>query len=181
MVTLGSAANAAALADVVRAPPGTLYADPTAATHDALGFSRGFDPILPGGAKVSPYARLVAMLAGVGSPGTMAEVARGYIGDRSAPPMFGGSSPFDILGRNYLRPMELATLRLQSMVTSLARWRELAPEDAELLTRLGGALVLRGRGTAFKHADGGILRVVDVKALTRAAEVEPALPEGRGA
>ena len=61
------------------------------------------------------------MLAGLGSPGTMQEVARGYLGDRSAPPVFEKAGPFDILGKDYQRPMELATLRLNSMVTVLSR------------------------------------------------------------
>lgn len=173
MIALGTPANAATLATLTRAPPGTLYADPTAATHDALGFSEGYNPRLP--FKVSPYARLVAMLAGVGSPGTMREVARGYVGDKTAPQIF-ASGPFDILGTGYQRPMELATVRLGSMITSLTRWSELAPPDTELLTRLGGAIVLRGRATVFRHDDQGILRVADVGDLARAAGVEAALP-----
>ena len=175
MIALGTPANAAALASVTKAPPGTLFADPTAATHDALRLSRGFDPKLPGNVSLSPYARLVAMLAGVGSPGTMREVLRGYTGDRSAPQIF-DAGPFDVLGRGFQRPMELATVRLNSMVTSLSRWSELAPPDSELLTRLGGAVVLRGRDTVFRHEDAGILRVADVKELARAAGVEAALP-----
>ena len=178
MVALGTPANAAALASVTRAPPGTLYADPTAATHAALGLSEGYNPRLPflDGVKVSPYARLVAMLAGVGSPGTMSEVARGYVGDKAAPQIF-ASGPFDILGTGYQRPMELATVRLGSMITSLTRWKELAPPDTELLTRLGGAVVLKGRSTVFRHDDQGILRVASVDDLARAAGVEAALPE----
>lgn len=41
------------------------------------------------------------------------------MGDRSAPPVFEGSSrlgrAFDTLGAGYQRPFELATLRLQNM------------------------------------------------------------------
>ena len=119
------------------------------------------------------------MLAGLGSPGTMREVARGYLGDRSAPPVFEKAGPFDILGKDYQRPMELATLRLNSMVTVLSRWSELAPPDAALLPRLGGAVVLRGRRTVFRHDDAGILKYCDLDALVKAASDERALPEGR--
>jgi hypothetical protein len=77
-------------------------ADPTGDLYTALGFSPGFAP----DATISPYAKLLPMLAGIGSPGTIQEVLRGYIGDRSAKPVFasgggsgGGSNLFDVLGR----------------------------------------------------------------------------------
>ena len=117
MTVLGSAANAREFQARLSIPDGVLFADPAAATHDALGFSKGFDPAGP--VKLPPYVRLAAMLAGVGSPGTMAEVARGYLGDRAAPQVF-PSGPFDVLGTGYQRPMELATLRLNSMISVLS-------------------------------------------------------------
>ena len=44
------------------------------------------------------------------------------------------------------RPLELATLRLQTMLgVSLANWDELQPVDDRCLTQLGG-LVRRGQG-----------------------------------
>jgi hypothetical protein len=172
-VVLGDAKNAAALADRLRIPPALLFADPTAATHDALGFSRGFDPDAP--VKVSPYVRLLAMLAGIGSPGTIARVIRGYVGDREGDEIF-GRGPFDILGKNYQRPMERATQRLFNMGSVLGGWRDLAPPDPELLTRLGGALALHGRATALRHADAGILDYVDLKAACAAVGAAKALP-----
>lgn len=185
---MGTPENAAAFAETVGlggelgGEGGALFfADPTAAAYDALGFSKGFDPELPivGKGALPGWVRTGLMLAGLGSPGTMQEVARGYLGDRSAPPIFEGSGPFDILGKNYQRPMELATLRLNSMVTVLSQWKDLAPPDPALLPRLGGALVLRGRRTVFRHDDGGILKYCDLDALVRAASDERALPKGR--
>lgn len=41
--------------------------DPVAATHKSFGFYAGFAPGLP----VSPYLKLLPMLAGIGSPGTI--------------------------------------------------------------------------------------------------------------
>ena len=47
-----------------------MPADPTGELYTALSFSRGFAP----DASISPYAKLLPMLAGVGSPGTIQEV-----------------------------------------------------------------------------------------------------------
>ncbi len=49
------------------------------------------------------------------------QVIRGYLGDRSAGPVFEASSPFDILGKGYQRPFELATLRLFNMAGILPK------------------------------------------------------------
>jgi hypothetical protein len=174
-VVLGTPANAAVLAERLAIPPSLLFADPTGATHDALRFSRGFDPAGP--VKLNPYVRLLAMLAGIGSPGTIARVIRGYVGDREGEEIF-GRGPFDVLGRGYQRPMERATQRLFNMGAVLGGWRDLAPPDPELLTRLGGAVALRGRGTALRHADAGILDYVDLKAACAAVGAARALPPG---
>lgn len=45
-------------------------ADPEGVCYKALGFSRGFAP----DAQVSAYLKLLPMLAGIGSPGTIQEV-----------------------------------------------------------------------------------------------------------
>jgi hypothetical protein len=49
------------------------------------------------------------------------QVIRGYVGDRSAKPVFNSATPFDILGTNYQRPFELATLRLFNMIGILPK------------------------------------------------------------
>ncbi len=36
--------------------------------------------------------------AGIGSPGTVQEVLRGYVGDSQAKPVFDSPTPFDVLG-----------------------------------------------------------------------------------
>jgi hypothetical protein len=38
--------------------------------------------------KLHPYLKLVIMCAGIGSPGTLPEVFRGYLGDKNAPEVF---------------------------------------------------------------------------------------------
>ncbi|KAF8061915.1 p80 [Scenedesmus sp. PABB004] len=167
-VGLGSADNARAFAAALDYPLDGLYADPTGACYAAQGFSPGFLP----GAAVSPVLKLLPMLAGIGSPGTLREVIRGYVGDRSAGPVFEAArpNPFDILGTGYQRPFELATLRLMNMVGILPKWGELSPPNSELLVQQGGTLVLRGRSTVFKHVDSGILKYTDVGALLAAVD-----------
>ncbi len=107
-----------------------LFVDPKAELHNLLGLYRGLSLKLPG---FSPgqnaWLNLIFMCAGVGSPGTLAEVLRGYLGDRKAPqliaeeetmqarplPPFRGSL-FNLAGgQGFQRPFELATLRLRNM------------------------------------------------------------------
>ena len=49
------------------------------------------------------------------------QVLRGYIGDRSAKPVFEGQTAFNVLGSGYQRPFELATLRLSNMIGILPK------------------------------------------------------------
>ncbi|GAB4818964.1 hypothetical protein N2152v2_006010 [Parachlorella kessleri] len=164
-VGLGEPQKARRFAQLVGFPEQLLYADPTGALHTALGFERGFLP----DSSISAYAKLVAMLAGVGSRGTIQEVLRGYIGDRSSPPVFSGErNLFDVLGKGYQRPFELATLRLFNMQLVLSHWFELAPDDEQLLTLQGGCIAFYGQDVIFRHADSGILKYANVKELLEA-------------
>jgi hypothetical protein len=56
-----------------------LLVDAEPQLHQALGLYAGLRQV--GG----PWPNLLLMCAGIGSPGTLAEVLRGYTGDRSAP------------------------------------------------------------------------------------------------
>ena len=69
---LGSPANARRFSEVLQFPLDILYADETGQCYKALGFSPGFAPA----AGVSPYLKLLPMLAGIGSPGTIQEVSQ---------------------------------------------------------------------------------------------------------
>jgi hypothetical protein len=72
--------NAAEFSFRTKFPLERLYLDPEARSYEALKFEKGFLP----NAKVSPYLKLLPMLAGIQSQGTIPEVLRGYFGDRSA-------------------------------------------------------------------------------------------------
>lgn len=169
------------LADAARAegaPSVQLLATTSASPlyRRALGFEPGF---APDQAQVSPYAKLLVMLAGLGSDrgATIREVFRGYVGDRQSDAVFFDKewTPFDVLGKGYQRPFELATQRLFNMGAVLGKWGDLAPsaegEAGLMLTQQGGALVL-GVGSdgeaevLFSHRDAGILCYVDTDALT---------------
>ena len=71
---------------------------------------------------------------------------------------------FNVLGDNYQRPFELATLRLQNMIDVLTHWQELIPENEDLLTQLGGGFVFNVSGDlVYEYKDTGILKYTDVK------------------
>lgn len=126
-VGIGSCESANLFAEETGFPKSKLFADEGAQCHKALGFSEGFQPPV----KVNPYFRLLPMLAGIGSPGTLQAVLAGYIGSSSANAEWITSSlnivdksRFDVLGKKGARPLEVATLRLQNMV-SLLVWTTL--------------------------------------------------------
>jgi len=162
-VGLGSSDNAQEYARTLRFPTDKLYADPVGSGAKSLSFNPGFLPEV----EISPYAKLLPMLAGIGSPGTVQEVVRGYMGDRDSKPVFDSPTPFDVLGTGYQRPFELATLRLFNMIGVLNKWGELSPPNQALLTQQGGTLAFDGTEVIFRHDDSGILKYTDVDALLR--------------
>eukprot|EP01025_Chloroclados_australasicus_P033082 TRINITY_DN3360_c1_g1_i1.p2 TRINITY_DN3360_c1_g1~~TRINITY_DN3360_c1_g1_i1.p2 ORF type:complete len:286 (-),score=30.02 TRINITY_DN3360_c1_g1_i1:330-1187(-) len=170
MVGLGDASNARAFQKYVGLPVEFIHADETGQAYEKMGFSKGFAP----DADVNPYLKLLPMLMGIGSPGTIGEVLRGYFGDRNAPQVFKQDTPFDVLGKEYQRPFELATLRLQNMIGVLSHWDELAPKKTDLLTYQGGTLIFEGEKCIWKHMDSGILKYAnfeDVKKQTLSSAV----------
>jgi hypothetical protein len=142
-----------------------LRVDPEPHLHRALGLYGGLRQI--GG----PWPNLLLMCAGIGSPGTLAEVLRGYSGDRSAPqriadedtiqagplPPIKGSFFARAGGRGFQRPFELATVRLRNMTEVLGHWRTYVPRD-DFLTQRGGTFLLEADDTLlYSHRDPGIL------------------------
>ncbi|MBE9262227.1 AhpC/TSA family protein [Microcystis sp. LEGE 00066] len=149
-----------------------LFVDPKAELHNLLGLYRGLSVKLPGfSSGQNAWLNLILMCAGVGSPGTLAEVLRGYRGDRKAPqliaeeetiqarplPPFRGSL-FNLAGgQGFQRPFELATLRLRNMTQVLGNWSTYIP-DSSYLTQRGGTFLFDSQGNLlYEHRDGGIL------------------------
>lgn len=137
----GSISNAKRFSAFTKFPLDLLHLDTTGDLYKALGFYRGF---LGEVGFVNPYLKFWPMLMGVGSPGTIPEVLRGYMGDKDASSAWIKQSlrlvpreRFDVVGKdNSQRPFELATIRLQNMMDVLGHWEELTPEDKTLITPL---------------------------------------------
>jgi len=142
-----------------------LLVEATPRLHRAAGLYGGLAQ--PGG----PWVNLLLMCAGIGSPGTLAEVLRGYTGDRQAPqriaegesiqvgplPALPGSLFAWAGGTGFQRPFELATVRLRNMAEVLGHWRTYVPNDGAL-TQRGGTFLIDGDDTLlYSHRDPGIL------------------------
>ncbi|MGB5133629.1 MAG: peroxiredoxin-like family protein [Prochlorococcaceae cyanobacterium] len=150
VIAIGNDAGAERFCAFTGLPRTCLQVDGRPELHEALGLHPGLRT--PGG----PWPALLLMCAGIGSPGTLAEVLRGYSGDRQAPSRL--QTPlFDLLGRGYQRPFELATVRLRNMVEVLGRWRTYVPTD-DFLTQRGGTFLLDADDTLlYSHRDPGLL------------------------
>ncbi|MEY2748934.1 MAG: hypothetical protein RLZZ168_950 [Cyanobacteriota bacterium] len=150
-IAIGDAAGAERFCAFTGFPRGALQVQTDAALHQALGLYAGLQT--PGG----PWPALLLMCAGIGSPGTLQEVLRGYTGDRNAPqrlnlPLFRAAG-----GEGFQRPFELATVRLQNMVEVLGNWRTYVPRD-DFITQRGGTFLLEADDTLlYSHRDRGIL------------------------
>ena len=153
-------------------PADSLFVDPTAQLHQKLNLYPGLSLKLPGlSASLNAWLNLILMCAGIGSPGTLAEVFRGYKGDRLAPQLIGDeeiiqASPLPPLkgsffgaagGKGFQRPFELATLRLRNMGEVLSHWKTYIPNSA-YLTQRGATFLFNAQGELlYEHRDRAIL------------------------
>ena len=153
-------------------PPECLFIDPQAEIHRQLELYQGLSWNLPLlSTAQNAWLNLILMCAGIGSPGTLAEVLRGYKGDRQAPQLIGDEeviramplppikgSFFKLAGGNgFQRPFELATLRLRNMTEVLSHWQTYVPQ-ADYLTQRGATFLFDFQGNLlYEHRDQGIL------------------------
>jgi hypothetical protein len=149
-----------------------LFMDPTAALHRQLGLYEGLTLPFPGlNSGQTAWVNLMLMCAGIKSPGTLAEVFRGYRGDRQAPQLIDDEEvvkapPLPPLkgsffqwagGKGHQRPFELATLRLRNMAEVLGHWNTYVP-DAAYLTQRGATFLFDQDGELlYEHRDRNIL------------------------
>lgn len=146
-------------------PSERLQVEPDARLHLALDLSAGLQA--PGG----PWPSLLLMCAGIGSPGTLAEVLRGYTGDRTAPQRFRDDEvistgvlpaiPAGLFrragGGGFQRPFELATVRLRNMNEVLRHWGTYVPDDRFITQRGGTFLLDENDSLLYVYRDRGIL------------------------
>lgn len=152
--------------------PDWLFVDPQAEIHQQLGLYSGLSwkfPMLSTGQNA--WVNLMLMCAGIGSPKTLSEVFRGYLGDRNAPQLIDNDevihakplpplkgSFFNLAGgKGFQRPFELATLRLRNMTEVLSNWTTYVPNSA-YLTQRGATFLFNSQGELlYEHRDQGIL------------------------
>lgn len=184
-----------------------LWIDEMGDSGRTFGVQRGW---IPDNNDVPPFLKLFVMLFGIGAWATLPAVIGGYIGNPFVPQpwivdafavgMRQGRWPdnaiilddnmdqiiknkFDdlpVVGSWPRKPLELATLRLQSMLgISLSHWNELAPNpialDAGILTQLGGCLVVDSSTTSsgdvvtilYEWKDPGICAVANFEDIVK--------------
>jgi len=191
MVVNGEAPSCQKLAELLDLPAEVeLFADPTGEAGRRFGVSGGFQP---DNAALPPSLKLFAAGIGIGPPwGTLPAVLPGYFGDPYGKRewietalkqgQLAGRWPsvlelaedgsivknkfenFPIVGGSWgRRPLELATLRLQSLIgIQLKHRNELKHVDERCLTQLGGcAVVGPGGEPLFSWLDQGLCDVPD--------------------
>jgi hypothetical protein len=171
-VGIGDRASGQTFCGFTGFPEEWLFVDSAAALHRQLNLYSGLSLKLPFlSTTSSAWLNLMLMCAGVGSPGTLTEVFRGYRGDRKAPQLIQDeeevkAAPLPPLkgsffrfagGKGYQRPFELATLRLRNMAEVLPHWNTYVP-DAAYLTQRGGTFLFDAQQElVYEHCDRGIL------------------------
>ena len=153
-------------------PATNLFVDPVAGLHRQLGLYEGLSLKLPAAStSTNAYANLLLMCAGIGSPGTLKEVFRGYWGDRRAPQLIEDSevvkaAPLPPIkgsffrfagGTGFQRPFELATLRLRNMAEVLGHWSTYVPDPSYITQRGATFLFDRAGHLLFEHRDRNLL------------------------
>lgn len=175
-----------------------LWVDNTGEAAREFGVERGW---LPENDDVNPFLKLFGMLWGLGAWATLPAVIGGYIGNPFVPQpwiedalavgqkqkrwpdnaleidddgtIHNKFKELPVVGSWPRRPLELATLRLQSMLgISLKSWDELAPDgealDAGVLTQLGGCLIVDENGNAiYEWRDPGICAVANFEDIMK--------------
>jgi len=176
MVGIGDRSAGAKFCNFTGFPAEWLFIDERAKLHSQLHLYPGLSLKLPNfSAAQNAWVNLILMCAGIGSPGTLREVFRGYKGDRSAPQLIQASeivhaqplppiegSFFNVAGGSgFQRPFELATLRLRNMAEVLGNWNTYVP-DPTYLTQRGGTFLFDAQGELlYEHRDRGILGFAD--------------------
>ncbi len=170
-VGIGDRNSGKAFCDYTGFPEESLLLDPDATLHKQLGLYPGLTLAIPGlNQRQNAWLNLLLMCAGIGSPGTLSEVFRGYLGDRNAPQLIEEDEIVQAMplppikgkffnragGKGFQRPFELATLRLRNMVEVLGKWTTYVP-DVSHITQRGATYVIVNSAVVYGHCDRNIL------------------------
>ena len=171
-IGIGDRTSGQAFCDFTGFPAEHLFVDPEASLHRQLNLYPGIQAKLPIlNDTQQAWVNLLLMCAGIGSPGTLSEVFRGYTGDRSAPQLIADdetvqATPLPKIqgeffkragGKGFQRPFELATLRLRNMTEVLKNWSTYVP-DSRFMTQRGGTFLFSPEGQLlYEYRDKGIL------------------------
>tara|TARA_Y100001933_G_scaffold25821_1_gene21798 strand:- start:5712 stop:6461 length:750 start_codon:yes stop_codon:yes gene_type:complete len=133
--------------------------------HTNLGVHNGLDIGMGG------WINMFLMLIGIGSPKTLSEVLRGYIGDRKATQIFNDNDKITLFnslsfsgklfkrtfGNGYLRPFELATFRLNNMIEIINSWDDYIIDPKFLPQRTASFLINENNEVVYKYFSKDIL------------------------
>ena len=133
--------------------------------HNNLGVSSGLDIGMGG------WVNMFLMLIGIGSPKTVSEVLRGYIGDRKSNQIFSDNDQITFFnslsfsgklfnktfGKGYLRPFELATFRLNNMIEIISNWNDYIIDPKFLPQRTASFLINENNDVIYKYFSKDIL------------------------
>ncbi len=133
--------------------------------HNNLKVSKGLDIGLGG------WVNMLMMLSGINSFKTIKEVIRGYTGDRKAKQIysefekinhlkflkFSGNSFKKVFGDGYLRPLELATFRLNNMNEIIQNWSDYILNEKFLPQRGATFLLNKKNKVIYKYFSTDVL------------------------
>ena len=133
--------------------------------HNNLKVSKGLDIGLGG------WINMLLMLSGINSLKTIKEVIRGYTGDRKAKQIysefdeidvlkflkFSGNSFKQVFGAGYLRPLELATFRLNNMNEIIRNWEDYIIHEKYLPQRGASFLLSNKNQIIYKFFSNDVL------------------------
>mmetsp|Transcript_28013 Transcript_28013/g.51178 ORF Transcript_28013/g.51178 Transcript_28013/m.51178 type:complete len:511 (-) Transcript_28013:128-1660(-) len=127
------------------------------------------------------WLNYLAMCAGIGAPGTLPEILRGYFGDKNAPERFREDdvveAGFVTIGpgvgptkigplsyqqwfadeKGYQRPVELATVRLKNMVEVLTKWDDYVSNPLAIALRGATYLFDEDGKELYSYKSRGVL------------------------
>ena len=133
--------------------------------HNNLRVSRGLNIGLGG------WINMLLMLSGINSFKTIKEVFRGYTGDRKAKQIYSAVDNIDVLkfmkfsgnnfkkvfGEGYLRPFELATIRLNNMNQIIQNWSDYILNEKYLPQRGASFLLNDKNQVIYKFFSSDVL------------------------